>query len=126
MQFNSIDFVVFFLLFYILYWTVTKNNLKAQNLLILVSSYIFYAWWDYRFLFLLIFSTGLDYLTGLKIHPSSSKARTFWLLLSIAINLGFLGVFKYYNLSIRLKSYFHTSPRPRTSDTPLRMERGRG
>ena len=100
MQFNSTDFALFFVAFFFLYWNVTKNNLKAQNLLILISSYVFYAWWDYRFLFLLIFSTLLDYITGLKIHQSSSKVRTFWLVISVAVNLGFLGLFKYYNFFI--------------------------
>jgi len=100
MQFNSINFALFFVSFFVLYWTITKNNLKAQNLLILISSYVFYAWWDYRFLFLLIFSTLLDYVTGLKIHHSTSKSRKVWLLISVGINLGFLGLFKYYNFFI--------------------------
>jgi len=100
MQFNSIDFAIFFVTFFILYWTVTRNNLKAQNVLLLVSSYIFYAWWDYRFLFLLIFSTVLDYITGLKIYNSNSKFRKLWLLISVVTNLGFLGFFKYYNFFI--------------------------
>ncbi|MCB0410732.1 MAG: MBOAT family protein, partial [Flavobacteriales bacterium] len=64
-------------------------------------SYFFYACWDYRFLFLLIFSTLLDYYTGLKIHNSKGrKTRRFWLLTSVIINLGFLGFFKYYNFFI--------------------------
>ena len=69
-------------------------------MLILISSYVFYAWWDYRFLFLLIFSTLLDYATGLKIHQSTSKSRRVWLLISVGINLGFLGLFKYFNFFI--------------------------
>ena len=100
MQFNSINFGLFFISFFVLYWTVTKNHLKAQNILILISSYVFYSWWDYRFLFLLIFSTLLDFITGLKIHQSSIKRRTVWLLISVVINLGFLGLFKYYNFFI--------------------------
>lgn len=64
----------------------------------LVSSYFFYASWDYRFLFLLIFSTFLDYYTGIKIHESEYKGRKkIWLWISICVNLGFLGVFKYFN-----------------------------
>lgn len=98
MLFNSIDFFIFLPIVFILYWFVTRKNLQRQNLLLLVSSYFFYACWDYRFLFLLMFSTFLDYFTGLKIHDAeSAKMKRFWLWLSITINLGFLGFFKYYN-----------------------------
>lgn len=70
-------------------------------MLLIFSSYFFYACWDWRFLFLLIFSTVLDYSTGIKIHEAKSiRGRKFWLWLSIIINLGFLGVFKYYNFFI--------------------------
>lgn len=81
-----------------LYWFATKGNLRLQNILLLISSYFFYACWDWRFLFLLVFSTMLDYFTGIKIHEASNKKKKlFWLWLSIGLNLGFLGVFKYYN-----------------------------
>jgi D-alanyl-lipoteichoic acid acyltransferase DltB (MBOAT superfamily) len=67
-----------------------------------MASYFFYACWDYRFLFLLIFSTLLDYYTGLKIHDSKTTSqKKFWLWLSICVNIGFLGFFKYYNFFIR-------------------------
>ncbi|WP_449437610.1 hypothetical protein [Pedobacter steynii] len=63
-----------------------------------MSSYFFYACWDYRFLFLLLFSTLLDFFSGIKIEEArTNKAKTFWLWLSIGINVGFLGVFKYFN-----------------------------
>ena len=98
MLFNSISFAIFLPIVFVLYWFVTKGNLRFQNLLLLVSSYFFYACWDYRFLFLLIFSTLLDYSTGIKIHEAKNQnMKRFWLWLSICINLGFLGVFKYYN-----------------------------
>ena len=72
--------------------------MKLQHILLLGASYFFYACWDWRFLFLLIFSTGLDYFTGLQIERSSSKRnRKIWLCISIIVNLGFLGFFKYYN-----------------------------
>ena len=99
MQFDSFDFAIFFISFFGLYWLISRY-LKIQNVLLLCSSYLFYAWWDYRFLFLLIFSTLLDYLTGLKIHQSKSRNRIIWLLISVVINLGFLGFFKYYNFFI--------------------------
>ncbi len=98
MLFNSITFTIFFFFFFILYWFATKGNLRLQNILLLVSSYYFYACWDWRFLFLLIFSTLLDYFTGIKIYESANRwKRLSWLWLSISVNLGFLGVFKYYN-----------------------------
>lgn len=69
-----------------------------QNLLLLGASYFFYACWDWRFMFLLMFSTGLDYFTGLKMSQASTPGRRkYWFILSVAVNLGFLGVFKYYN-----------------------------
>lgn len=98
MLFNSIGFAVFLPIVFILYWFASKGNRKIQNKLLLISSYFFYACWDYRFLFLLIFSTLLDYFTGIKMHNSKSKSvRKFWFWLSIGVNLGFLGFFKYYN-----------------------------
>lgn len=98
MLFNSINFAIFLPIVFILYWFATKGNLRLQNILLLVSSYFFYACWDSRFMFLLIFSTLLDYFTGIKIHEAISQTKKlFWLWLSIGINLGFLGVFKYYN-----------------------------
>jgi alginate O-acetyltransferase complex protein AlgI len=101
MLFNSIDFAIFLPIVFILYWFATKRSLRSQNILLLAASYFFYACWDYRFLFLLIFSTLLDYFSGLKIAAASSnQQKKFWLWTSIVVNLGFLGVFKYYNFFI--------------------------
>jgi len=98
MIFNSLNFAIFLPIVFILYWFTTKGNLRLQNILLLVSSYFFYACWDWRFMFLLIFSTLLDYFTGIKIHEATKKRKkVFWLWLSIGVNLGFLGVFKYCN-----------------------------
>jgi len=98
MLFNSLNFAIFLPIVFTLYWFATKGNLRLQNILLLVSSYFFYACWDWRFMFLLIFSTLLDYFTGIKIHEATNqRKKLFWLWLSIGINLGFLGVFKYYN-----------------------------
>ncbi|WP_162127746.1 MBOAT family O-acyltransferase [Flavobacterium phycosphaerae] len=98
MLFNSISFALFLPIVFFLYWFVTNKSLRNQNILLLLSSYFFYACWDWRFLFLLIFSTLLDYYTGLKMSDAqSSGAKKFWLWLSVSINLGFLGFFKYYN-----------------------------
>lgn len=101
MLFNSISFVIFFPIVFLLYWFATGRSLKVQNVLLMVASYYFYACWDWRFLFLLIFSTLLDYFSGIKIYNAvGRKNKLFWLWLSIGINLGFLGVFKYYNFFV--------------------------
>lgn len=98
MLFNSIGFAIFLPIVFLLYWLVTNKNLRLQNILLLLASYYFYACWDWRFLFLLMFSTLLDYFTGLKMqNAENQKGKRFWFWLSITINLGFLGVFKYYN-----------------------------
>ncbi len=98
MLFNSIDFCLFLPIIFSLYWFFFQKNLKAQNLLILAASYFFYSCWDWRFLFLLIFSTSLDYYTAIRVESANSKAQQkFWFWLSIIVNLGFLGVFKYYD-----------------------------
>lgn len=101
MLFNSISFALFLPIVFILYWFIAKRNLKLQNLFLLVSSYFFYACWDWRFLVLLIFSTSLDYFTGIKIYESANQyIKRNWLLISICVNLGFLGIFKYYNFFV--------------------------
>ena len=98
MFFNSINFAIFLPIVFILYWFVMNRSYKLQNILLLVSSYFFYACWDWRFLFLLIFSTVLDYYTGIKMSDAKNQnSKKFWFWLSISVNLGFLGVFKYYN-----------------------------
>ena len=82
-----------------LYWLAGKRSIKIKFLLI--ASYFFYSFWDWRFLFLLAFSTFLDYFTGLKIfHAGSQNKKKMWLFISVFVNLGFLGFFKYYNFFI--------------------------
>ncbi len=98
MLFNSIDFMIFLPIVFILYWFVIYRNLKLQNLLIVAASYVFYGWWDWRFLSLILFSTIVDYTVGLKLQNEERKtARKALLWTSILVNLGFLGFFKYYN-----------------------------
>lgn len=98
MLFNSIDFAIFLPIVFILYWFVTDKNLKLQNFLIIVASYIFYGWWDWRFLSLILFSTVVDYLVGLELGRQENHIkRKILLWTSILVNLGFLGFFKYYN-----------------------------
>ena len=101
MLFNSIEFLLFLPLVFVLYWFVFNKNLKHQNLLILVSSYVFYGWWDYRFLSLIVLSTIVDYVIGLNIfNQSSKKYQKILLWCSVLFNLGLLGFFKYYNFFI--------------------------
>jgi D-alanyl-lipoteichoic acid acyltransferase DltB (MBOAT superfamily) len=98
MLFNSLNFAIFLPLIFILYWFAAKKSLKLQNILLLGASYFFYSCWDWRFLFLLVFSTLLDYYTGIRISETKNQSnKKFWFWLSISINIGFLGVFKYYN-----------------------------
>ncbi|GAB2680498.1 hypothetical protein GCM10027036_38630 [Flavihumibacter cheonanensis] len=101
MLFNSIDFAIFLPIVFVFHWWIAGNNKRNQNLLLLFASYYFYACWDWRFLFLLLFSTLLDFFTGIKTQDAHSiKQKKFWFWLSIIVNLGFLGVFKYYNFFI--------------------------
>jgi alginate O-acetyltransferase complex protein AlgI len=101
MLFNSIDFVIFLPTVFALYWFVINKNLKLQNLLIVIASLVFYGWWDWRFLFLIIFSTIVDYTIGhlLFIEKNQIKRKTL-LWTSIFVNIGFLGFFKYHNFFI--------------------------
>lgn len=101
MLFNSFQFACFLPVVFAVYWCLSKENVKWQNMLLLVASYFFYACWDYRFLFLLVFSTVLDYYTGIKMEQSKTPSqKKFWFWLSVSVNLGFLAVFKYYNFFI--------------------------
>jgi D-alanyl-lipoteichoic acid acyltransferase DltB (MBOAT superfamily) len=98
MIFNSIDFAIFLPIVFVLYWFVTNKNLKLQNLLIVGASYVFYGWWDWRFLSLILFSTLVDYAVGRALSRENKSAkRKILLWTSILVNLGFLGFFKYYN-----------------------------
>ncbi|EPR66229.1 MBOAT family O-acyltransferase [Cyclobacterium qasimii] len=98
MLFNSIDFAIFLPIVFILYWFVTDKNLKLQNFLIVVASYFFYGWWDWKFLSMILFSTIIDYSVGLKLgNEKDQTKRKVLLWISILVNLGFLGFFKYYN-----------------------------
>jgi D-alanyl-lipoteichoic acid acyltransferase DltB (MBOAT superfamily) len=101
MLFNSIEFFIFLPIVFAIYWVIGNNRIRQQNLLIAIASYVFYGWWDWRFLFLILFSSLVDYTIGLKLEsedkPSKRKAL---LWVSICVNLGFLGFFKYYNFFV--------------------------
>ncbi len=100
MIFNSIPFIIFFLIFYISYLLI--RNRKGRIYLILVGSYVFYGWWDWRFLSLILFSTKVDYIVGEKIYfeINKIKKKKRLLLVSLISNLGLLFVFKYFNFFI--------------------------
>lgn len=116
MLFNSLEYIVFLPLVFLLYWFVFHKKLSWQNALILIASYVFYAWWSWKFLGLLVLSTLLDYSYGFWVaSPNRRKAKLF-LWLSIINNLGILAVFKYYNFfALQLQQGFdllgwHTHP----------------
>ena len=101
MLFNSLEFLLFLPIVFVLYWFVFNKNLNIQNLLILVSSYVFYGWWDYRFLSLIFFSTVVDYFIGLGIYKQDSQKKQKLLLwCSVLFNIGVLGFFKYFNFFV--------------------------
>ncbi|MFP5470706.1 MAG: MBOAT family protein, partial [Bacteroidia bacterium] len=101
MLFNSIDFALFLPIVFGLYWFVFNRNLKLQNLLIVVASYVFYGWWDWRFLSLILFSSLIDFIVSIALSKTDdTKTRKLLLWTSIIINLGFLGFFKYYNFFV--------------------------
>lgn len=101
MLFNSFEYFLFFPIVFIVYWFVLNKQLKLQNAFLLLASYFFYGWWDWRFLSLIIFSSIVDYTIGLQMFNSENqKKRKLLLFASLLVNLGFLGVFKYYNFFI--------------------------
>ena len=98
MFFNSLSFAIFLPIVFILYWFVFNKNKSTQNAILIIASYYFYSCWDWRFLFLLVFSTFLCFYTGIQIENAKKDGISkFWFWFTITINLGFLGIFKYYN-----------------------------
>lgn len=101
MLFNSIDFAVFLPLVFLLYWFVFDRSLHLRNAFLIASGSVFYGWWDWRFLGLLFFTSGTDYLVALGLDRSSNERRRKLLLgVSLLANLGLLGFFKYYDFFI--------------------------
>lgn len=97
MLFNSFEFAAFIALFFPLYWAI-RTRLHLQNALVLLASYTFYGWWDWRFLFLIAASSLVDFAVGRALGNAAARRKRKVLLgLSIAFNLGVLGTFKYFN-----------------------------
>jgi D-alanyl-lipoteichoic acid acyltransferase DltB (MBOAT superfamily) len=98
MVFNSPEFALFLPIVFILYWFVLSKSAKGQNILLLLASVFFYVWADWRFLFLVISNALLNYFIGIKIRDTQKeKSKQVLLWLGVAINLGVLGYFKYFN-----------------------------
>lgn len=108
MLFNSFEFLVFLPIFFILYWWVfdylikeNKHQLLFQNLLVVAASYLFYGWWDWRFLLLIAFTSFCSFFSGMAIEKSpTKKLKSFWMILNVVVNLSILGVYKYYDFFV--------------------------
>lgn len=101
MLFNSLEFLIFLPVVFLVYWFVLSKKIPLQNLFVVVASYVFYGWWDPRFLCLIFFSTLVDYTVGLVLERNKrSRNRKLLVSLSLMVNLGLLGYFKYYNFFI--------------------------
>ena len=101
MLFNSIDFAIFLPIVFILYWVVRNENYRIRNIIIVIASYTFYGWWNWRFLVLILISTVVDFLIGLSLTASKDqikRRRLLWI--SITVNIGILGIFKYFNFFV--------------------------
>ena len=106
MIFNSGTFLLFLPLVFIIYWSLNRSKLAFQNIFLLMASYTFYGWWDYRFLTLIVFSTVVDFIIGNQIYKSAEqKTKKRLLQLSIVVNIGLLGFFKYFNFFIDSAQY---------------------
>lgn len=124
MIFNSLQFAIFLPIVFAIYWLL-RENLKLQNLFVVVASYVFYGWWDYRFLFLIALTSLCSWGSGLLIakEKENEGLRTEdkglrskgWLIANIVLNLGILAVFKYFNFFVATKKlkYLNTANMPK-------------
>ena len=117
MLFNSLIFPIFLVIVFAAYWLLQKGPLRLQNALLVVVSYIFYGWWDWRFLSLIFFSSVVDYVVGMTLERTEDdRKRKILLGTSLATNLGLLGFFKYYGFFVNsfvemMAAFgFHASP----------------
>ena len=101
MLFNSLEFALFLPIVFLIYWFAVSRKLIVQNGFLLIASYFFYGWWDWRFLFLLISLSLFNYSIGLQIDKNvTGTKKKIWFIGSLFLNIGILGVFKYYNFFI--------------------------
>lgn len=124
MLFNSLDFAIFLPIVFAAYWLLGSDRIKLQNILIVIASYVFYGWWDWRFLSLILFSTIVDFFIGSALFKTENpRKRKHLLWTSLSVNLGLLGVFKYYNFFVEnfveAFTFFGGSIQPNTLDIIL-------
>lgn len=101
MLFNSLEYAIFLPLVFLFYWFVIHKSLRLQNVFILIVSYIFYGWWDWRFLSLIIISSACDFIIGQSLAEKINyRKKKILLIISLLVNLGLLGVFKYFNFFV--------------------------
>ncbi len=106
MLFNSLEFAFFLPIVFFIYWFILNKRIRLQNIFLLISSYVFYGWWDWRFLGLIIFSSTVDYLIGISLGKYDAPGvRRKLLLTSVLLNVGLLGFFKYFNFFHLLKFF---------------------
>ncbi len=119
MLFNSLDFAIFLPIVFSLYWLLNRRPIVWQNTLLLVASYVFYGWWDYRFLGLIFLSTLVDFWAGLKIQAATNRFhKRLFLAISLGVNLGMLAYFKYANFFIEnFVEAFQILGRPLSADS---------
>ena len=109
MLFNSFEFAIFLPIVFLLYWFVfdyalskCKHQLLLQNLFVVVASYIFYGWWDWRFLILIAITTILSFLSGIGIEKApTQRGKKAVMIANVIVNLGILGIYKYYDFFAR-------------------------
>jgi len=101
MLFNSLPFALFLPAVFAIYWILGRSHYRAQNVFMIGASYLFYGWWDWRFLFLIFISSLADYVIGILMHGEKAPGkRKFLLVMSLCVNLGILGFFKYFNFFV--------------------------
>nr|MDQ3102023.1 MBOAT family protein [Bacteroidota bacterium] len=101
MIFNSLPFVIFLIVVFALHWTPFSRSGRHQNIILLIASYVFYGWWDVRFLSLILISSLIDYVLGMKIADTANERwRRIFLMISLSTNLGLLFFFKYFNFFV--------------------------
>ena len=101
MLFNTLSFAIFLPLVFLIYWIWANKDIRWRNIFIILASYIFYGWWDWRFLGLIAFSSAIDFWVGLQLGKTDvQKKRRWYLWMSIIVNLGLLGFFKYFNFFV--------------------------
>jgi len=107
MLFNSLEFALFLPIVFLIYWAIGYAHindtlkLRLQNAFVVIASYVFYGWWDWRFLLLIAFTSFCSWGSGLLIGQASTQGKSkAWMITNIVLNLGILAIFKYYNFFV--------------------------